>query len=365
MHLNTIIIPTFNNFQLTRKCILSIFRNSNFFKFEVIIVDNGSTDDTLTWAKIFQDKGLIRIIENNCNLGYAHACNQGALSAKGKFIILLNNDTEVLPGWLQGLHNCLNSDKNIGIVGGKLLYPDNTIQHAGIAFDSQTVSHIYRHFHPLHPAVNKKREFQAVTGACLFIRRELFITLGMFDEEFINGFEDLDFCFRARKNGFKAFYTPECNVIHHESMTPGRHAHHDRNARLFTSRWQPDIVQDMDTIHAEDGLCRLAAYENAFGGNWYEDSNPNPFWEKARFLAANGNHAEGMAVYGQALSFNPYDIRRLAMTEELGDLYTLMGRFADAAQCYDAVLRFQPSYLLRNKIAGIGKASMLPSCRHR
>jgi GT2 family glycosyltransferase len=359
----SIIIPAFNNIFFTIKCLYSVFKSTKYHNTEVLVIDNGSTDNTsLIIKKVYP---RIKLLRNEKNLGFAKACNQGAHIASGDMLIFLNNDTEVTSGWISAFIDCITSKLNIGVVGCKLLYPDKSVQHAGVAFGAFKVHHIYRNFSQLHPATNKPRELQAVTAACMLVPRKLFLSLGGFDESFINGFEDLDFCFRARSNGAKVIYTPDCVVIHHESKTPGRHTHHERNARLFTSRWQPEIVQDMEAIHEEDGLRRLAAYEDTFGGNWYEDTNPNPFWIKAQSLAATGNHAAAEIAYGDALSFNPYDVRRLAMAEELGDLYTLMGRFAAAAQSYDAVLRIQPSDLLRNKRACIGKASTPPSCRHR
>ena len=350
MHLNSIIIPTFNNLQFNKNCILSILQNSSPSKFEIIIVDNGSTDNTLTWANKLHYKGKIRLIANPCNMGFSYACNQGTLNAKGDFLIFLNNDTEVLPGWIQGLHVCSNTDKNIGVVGGKLLYPDNTIQHAGIAFDSHIVSHIYRHFHPLHPAVNKRREFQAVTGACFLVRRDLFISLGMFDEKFKNGFEDLDFCFRARKNGFKVFYSPECRVIHHESKTPGRHTHHHENAKIFTERWQSDISYDINFIYAQDGLRQILNGENNLEGKWFEDTNKNPFWQLAKFLRESGKLREAEEAFKQALRFNPFDLRRLNIAEELGDLYLNLQDLTAAKNCYEAIASVNPSFHIMEKL---------------
>jgi GT2 family glycosyltransferase len=346
----SIIIPTYNNFDLNLRCILSILKNSSSFKIEIIIIDNGSIDKTLAWAQKLHTQKIIRLVSNHSNMGFSHACNQGALIADGNYIIFLNNDTEVLPGWLQGLQNCFKSDLNIGIIGGKLLYPDNTIQHAGIAFDRQKVFHIYRHFHPSHPAVNRRREFQAVTGACLFVRRDLFITLGMFDEEFKNGFEDLDFCFRVRKNGLKVFYSPECSVIHHESKTPGRHIHHQQNAELFAHRWQDDITYDLEIIHAQDGLRQLQPGENSLPGKWFLDNNPNPFLHKARSFRDTGRFREAEDAYNCALRFNPFDLRRLDIAEELGDFYLDRNIPAAAQNCFEAIASISPSSQIKEKL---------------
>jgi GT2 family glycosyltransferase len=352
----SIIIPTFNNSKLTYSCIKSIIDFNIHYKIEIIVIDNGSTDDTQFVLKNFPS---LNIIYNNSNLGFSKACNQGARASRSDFLIFLNNDTEVTSGWIDGLLGCVRSNFLAGVIGCKLLYPDNSIQHAGIVFGQSNVHHIYRHFHPKHPATNKQRKFQAVTGACMLVPRKLFLSLDGFDEAFINGFEDLDFCFRARNKGFNVIYTPESVVIHHESRTQGRHTYHDNNARLFTSRWLPKIVQDLDATYVEDGLCRLPAYENTFDGIWLEDTNPNPFWKKAKTMVTQGDHTEAEKAYELALKFNPYDIRRIFIAEELGDLYTAMGRHDDATQSYDAVLRIHPSDRLLNKILRIEK--MRPS----
>lgn len=272
----SIIIPTFNNAALINSCIKSIIKsNINFFDTEIIVIDNASTDDTKFSLQNFLK--LIKLIRNIENFGFSKACNQGAKSSLADFLIFLNNDTEVTDGWLEGLLRCVQSNFSTGLVGCKLLYPDNTIQHAGVAFGHTNVHHIYRNFHPDHPAVNKQREFQAVTAACMLVPRKLFLSLGGFDESFINGFEDLDFCFRARCKGFKVMYTPESVVIHHESKTPGRYDHHAYNAHLFVSRWLHSVDRDLDNIYAEDGLRRHLEYEKKIGGKWLEDSNRNHF----------------------------------------------------------------------------------------
>ncbi|MBE1426053.1 GT2 family glycosyltransferase [Desulfomicrobium macestii] len=366
----SIIIPTLNNASLIYSCIKSILKVNTIADTDIIVIDNASTDETKFLLQNFTNS--IKLITNNANLGFSKACNQGAKSSRADFLIFLNNDTEVTRGWLEGLLRCLhsnfpnsnfpNSNFPTGIVGCKLLYPDSTVQHAGVAFSSIKVHHIYRNFAPSHPAVNKQREFQAVTAACMLVPRKLFLSLGGFDESFINGFEDLDFCFRARSKGYKVMYTPESVVIHHESKTPGRHDHHAHNARLFASRWLSNVDHDLDKIYAEDGLRRHLEYEEKLGGKWLEDSNPNHFWNQARSLVISGEYVEAEKFFGQALSFNPYDVRRLSIAEELSDLYMKWGRVSDAEQCLDAVIQVTPSKRLLQKKARIAMmATHLPS----
>ena len=196
----------------------------------------------------------------------------------------------------------------------------------------------------------------------MLVPRKLFLSLGGFDESFINGFEDLDFCFRARSKGFKVMYTPESVVIHHESKTPGRHDHHAHNARLFASRWLPSVDHDLDKIYAEDGLRRHVEYEKEIGGKWLEDSNPNHFWNQARSLVVSGDYVEAEKFFGHALSFNPYDVRRLSIAEELSDLYVKWGRIPDAQACLDAVIQVTPSkHLLQKKTLIATLAPSIPT----
>lgn len=345
----SIIIPVFNNLNLTINCLNSILTENKYYNTELIVIDNGSKDKTSDIIHNLYTQ--IKIIKNIHNLGFAKACNQGAQSSSGDLLIFLNNDTEVTNGWIEKLLECTKCLTNVGIVGCKLLYPNYKVQHAGVAFSKYTVHHIYRNFHTNHPAVNKNRSFQAVTAACMLVYRNLFIHLGGFDEYFINGFEDLDFCFRVRSRGLKVMYSPESVVIHHESKSLGRHDNHSNNASLFSSRWASTVVQDLDTQYAEDGIRRLIPYEQKYGGIWLEDSNPNPLWAEAKSLAAKGSHTEAEVAYREALSFNPYDIRRLAITEELGDLYLAMKRHVEAAACYDSILKIHSPDCLRKKRA--------------
>lgn len=351
----SIIIPVFNNYAYTRNCILSLYLHKNIQNHEIIIINNNSTDLTNFFLSNLEAANL-KIITNNENLGFSKACNQGAEIAKGDHLIFLNNDTEVTHGWIEGLTRCILADRSVGVVGCKLLYPDNTIQHAGIGFSAVIAHHLYRNFHPEHPATNTSRQLQAVTAACMLVSRKLFLALGGFDEAFINGFEDLDFCFRARDKGFKIVYTPESVVIHHESKTPGRHDQHAHNAGLFASRWQHRVIHDFDEIYAQDGLLRLIEFENEFGGKWLADKNANHFWDQAKSLATNGDYLEAEKLYGQALAFNPYDIRRLSIAEELADLYITWGRFSDAAACLDAIIQVRPSKGALEKKARISTA---------
>lgn len=259
----SIVIPVFNNLAYTRKCIESITGNSGAgVPHELIVVDNGSTDGTAEFLSSLS--GDVKVIANGENLGFAKACNQGAAAAAGDYLVFLNNDTIVHPGWLEGVIRAFVLHR-ADICGVKLLYPDGTIQHAGVAFNEKG--------HPFHlfrgsPAnafyVNKVREFQCVTAACMGVKRELFGRLGGFDEGYRNGFEDVDLCLRAREAGCRIVYTPECVVTHFESKTPGRKRFDEENIDRMLSRWSGRLrSDDMEICRAcgllpvrlDDGRC--------------------------------------------------------------------------------------------------------------
>lgn len=248
----SIIIPTYQNLRLTRQCVEGILHNTSNVAYEIIIVDNHSTDGTESYLREMQSKGILKALINSSNMGFSHACNQGAKAAQSPFLLFLNNDTFPKEGWLSPLLQTAIGDERIGVIGAKLLYPDGKVQHAGMALihhnRGEKLSHpIPGHPHRLaesdDPRVNQYRELDMVTGACILVRRDLFFVLGGFDEVYRNGVEDVDFCLRARYAGYKVAYQPESVVIHHEGQSPGRFdPHHvSRNLQIYFARWEKEF----------------------------------------------------------------------------------------------------------------------------
>lgn len=233
----SIIIPTWNKVELTSQCLTALASSTTDISFEVIVVDNGSTDGTPEFLRSLG--GDVRLILNKDNLGFAKACNQGARAARGKYLVFLNNDTIPQPHWLKPLVSEVDEHPEVGIVGSKLLFADGTVQHAGVVFmrSCRNPYHIYRSALSAIPAVNQRREFQAVTAACMLIRRELFEAVSGFDERFVNGFEDVDLCLKVREKGPRVVYQPRSVVHHLESQTPGRKDCDEHNRRLLEERW--------------------------------------------------------------------------------------------------------------------------------
>lgn len=261
----SIIIPCFNRLDRTVECWEALRETlPASLPSEVILVDNGSSDGTKEWLASLKSEPRLRIISNAENLGFSKANNQAAQQARGEFLVFLNNDTIPAKGWLEPLIDSLTNDSRIGIVGSKLIYPDGRVQHAGIivrervAGKAQLVcDHIHRLSRHDAPWVNQEREYQAVTGACLAIKRATFEQLGRFDEAFVNGYEDIDLCFRARESGLRVLYCPRSLVVHHESSTQGRFTNDERNTALFFQRWGARVASDENEIYAAAGRPNL------------------------------------------------------------------------------------------------------------
>jgi|GEM_PF-1765280 len=240
----SIIIPTFNKWEYTSACLesLHLAAQTQQTSCEVIIVDNASTD--LTSEALGSLPGClqlsIRIHRNKTNLGFAKACNQGARLARGRYLLFLNNDTEARPGWLDAMVETIESDPSIAIVGSKLLYPDGTIQHGGVIVRrGRPYPIIPAHLHRGRPAGESDQplDLNAVTAACLLIRREIFAAAGGFDEGYVNGYEDVDLCFKVKEQGWRIVYTPKSVLVHHESVSSGRHQRDIENLNRLHWRW--------------------------------------------------------------------------------------------------------------------------------
>ena len=232
----SIIIPVFNNLTLTRVCLESLAKAKVAARFEIIVVDNASTDGTAEFLKIEAAAARVHVLTNSQNEGFAQACNFGAQAAHGSILLFLNNDTQVTNGWLDALLE-IAQQPDVGAVGAKLLYADGRIQHAGIEFINGVPDHPHRHAAADLPAANRQRELDMVTGACLMTSRDVFIKLGGFDETFRNGVEDVDYCLRVRALGLKVIYEPKSVVFHHEGRSAGRFDHVNENLKIFFGRW--------------------------------------------------------------------------------------------------------------------------------
>jgi len=218
----SIIIPYRDKVFYLKNCIESILKNSCNFEYEILLINNNSIENiTLQYTNSLNSLHNIRLFDYVEPFNYSAINNFAVKNAKGKFILFLNSDVKVISkNWL-GNMLYLFDDSEIGVVGAKLLYPNGTIQHAGIIFGKNIATHQFLKMKAEDLGeFNIVRQVEAVTGACMMTRKNLFIDLGGFDE--INlpiAYNDVDYCLRLSENGFKIIWTPEVVLYHYESAT--------------------------------------------------------------------------------------------------------------------------------------------------
>lgn len=255
----SIVVPVHGRMALTRRCLdtlLATLLASDPAAFEVIVVDDASTDGT---AELLDSYGeAIRRVTLNANRGYAGACNEGAAIAKHEALLFLNNDTEPWPGWLEAMRRYANAHPAAAIVGAKLLYPTGAVQHAGVAIGQDRYPHnLYAGLPAEHPAVNRSRRLQAVTGACMLVQRELFERAGGFDTAYSNSLEDVDLCLRIGALGGEVHYCHEAVLTHLESASRGRDDRFAASVVSYRQRWRDRVIPDDLAIYAQDGLIEV------------------------------------------------------------------------------------------------------------
>jgi GT2 family glycosyltransferase len=214
----SVIIPVWNGREYLPGCLDALLAQE-YPDFEVIAVDNASVDGSA--ELIAEQYPQVRLIRSSRNLGFAGGCNAGLKVARGDVLVLLNQDTVVLPGWLLALVEALQQPE-VGIVGCKILYPDGkTIQHAGGWIEWPLgLAHHYGHGELDQGQWDQLREVEYVTGAAMAFWGHVVKQIGGMDEGFWPGyFEDADFCFRAREKGYKILYTYKAVVLHKETTS--------------------------------------------------------------------------------------------------------------------------------------------------
>lgn len=224
----SIIVPTKDKVHLLRACLESVLERTTYENYEILIVDNGSTEkNAITYLNQMADRPNIRVIRYSAEYNFSAINNFAVREAKGSYLCLLNNDTEVIePNWLsEMMRYAVRSD--VGAVGAKLLYEDRTIQHAGIVIG---VGEAAGHAHRLLP-VDQRGYFgmahvtqfiSAVTAACLVVDKRKFLAVGGLDEVGLRvAFNDVDFCLKLDQAGLRNIYVPHAVLLHHESKSRG------------------------------------------------------------------------------------------------------------------------------------------------
>ncbi len=226
----SIVIPTKDNYTFIVQCVDSILEHSTYPYFEVVVVDTGSTDPKVEeyYTKVTATNPQVKIVRWKKAFNFSGACNFGAEKAKGEYLLFLNNDTEVIThDWIQGLLEHAQRP-SVGMVGAKLLFPNETIQHAGIVLSERDVA-----FHPFYgqdPAIDifnyiyiaNIRNTSAVTAACSMVSRKKFNEAGGFDTDLRVTYNDVDLCLKLLDKGYLNVYNPFVELFHYESMSIGK-----------------------------------------------------------------------------------------------------------------------------------------------
>lgn len=267
----SIVIPVYNQWNFTRACLKSIQATVPADLAEVIVVDNASSDPTQKAAPFLGNQlfgANFHYIRNDVNRNFAGASNQGADIAKGDYLVFLNNDTEVQPGWYEPLLQDFEQWPNLAGTGPLLLYPElpllgHTVQHLGVSVSAfYKVGHLYDGIPAASPLARKRRFFQIITAACLLMPRQLFARAGGFDEAYINGFEDVDLCARLSAQGLRFTVNPAASVIHYQGQTQGRHNAEDNNAMILQRQALPLLKPDKEKLlNADDMELGLNAWQ--------------------------------------------------------------------------------------------------------
>ncbi|MEI3192896.1 MAG: glycosyltransferase family 2 protein [Lachnospiraceae bacterium] len=252
----SIVIPNKDEKETLKKCLESIWKKTSYPNYEIILVENNSTTQEIRdYYKELDGKERVRVVYWDKEFNYSAINNFGISYAKGEYILCLNNDITVIsPDWLEELlANCQRPE--VGIVGARLYYPDNTIQHAGIVLGmggcagSLFVGLARSRGGYLHKAA-LQQDLSAVTAACFMVKKEVFEKVGGFEEKLAVAFNDVDFCLKVRHAGYLVVYDPYAELYHHESKTRGYENTEAKKRRFqeeieyMRCHWMPDILRD-------------------------------------------------------------------------------------------------------------------------
>jgi GT2 family glycosyltransferase/glycosyltransferase involved in cell wall biosynthesis len=273
--LATIIIPTKDNPEVLRKCVSSVLDKTEYKNFEVLIVDNGSTEEeTFEYYRELDREGRVRIMDFKAPFNYSKINNYAVANARGDYVLFLNDDMEVIGGqWLSAMMEHARRTE-VGCVGAKLYFPDNTIQHVGVIIG---LSGLAGHSHRFEPVdtdgyfhrAQTVQNLSAVTAACMLMRKEVFTEAGGFDEGYSHDFNDIDLCMKLRELGYLVVFTPYAELYHFEGLSRGRADSPEKQQRFrreferFRQKWKSVLAKGDPyynpnlTLEKEDFSLRL------------------------------------------------------------------------------------------------------------
>ena len=251
----SILLPNYENKDVLETCLESIYGKTTWKNFEILVIENNSKSPELFdyYKEIEARWDNLKVVTWDSYFNYSAINNFGAGFAKGDYLLLLNNDTEVItPDWIQEML-MFAQRSDVGAVGAKLYYPDDTVQHAGLGLGLLTLAgHLHRGFDRNHPGYMGRliyaQDLTAVTAACVMVRRDVWDSIGGLDETFEVAFNDVDMCMRIRKAGYLIVFTPFAELYHYESKTRGAEDTPEKRKRFqgeidrFHTRWAKELA---------------------------------------------------------------------------------------------------------------------------
>jgi GT2 family glycosyltransferase/SAM-dependent methyltransferase len=258
----SLIIPVYAHADLTQACLESIRDNTTQVSYEVILVEDAADEAT---KRLLEGVRGARIVHNESNLGYIRSVKRGASFARGRWLVLFNNDTEVRPGWLTAMLDCAESAEDIGVVTPKFLYPDGSLNEAGgIIWRDGTGVNYGRGDRPEHFQYEYRRETDYGSAAALMVSADLWKAMGGYDERYVPMYyEDTDLCFEARERGLRVMYEPKAVVVHIEGATAGNDVesgfkrYQEQNRVKFLAKWRHRL--ESEQMRPAPTNLRLAA----------------------------------------------------------------------------------------------------------
>jgi GT2 family glycosyltransferase len=364
----SIIIPAHNNFAMTYLCLASLLFAANLASAEVIVVDDGSSDETAGIEHLVQG---IKIVRHGSAMGFVDACNDGADAATGRYLVFLNNDTEVTARWLDEMIFVFDNIDNVGLVGAKLLNPDGSLQDAGgIVWNNGNPWNYGRGGNPAAPGNSYVRQVDYLTGAAVMVPRTVWDQVGKFSLAFVPGyFEDTDLAFKIRDIGLKTVFAARSLVYHFEGatggsdVTAGAKRHQEVNRPRFKRKWmnvlrnhgaegvEPERAKDrnvaMRVLMVDFEVPRLDNDAGSYAAI-QEIRALQALGFKVTFVPMNfaylGRHTEQLQRMGVEILYAPYVNSFDQLMSERGDEFDLVfvTRYLVARQVMDSVRAHAP-----------------------
>jgi O-antigen biosynthesis protein len=264
----SIVIPVYNNWWVTYRCLRALQSNSDSTPYEIIVVDDASTDQT---KEALSNIRGITVLRNLTNVGYLISTNRGAFEASktSNYLVLLNNDTEPLDGWLDSLYESIDKDESVAIVGSALIYPNGIFQEAGCQiFAGGNAWNLGRGGNPFSDQFTFTREVDYCSAASIIVRKTFWLDEDGFDTRYVPAYcEDSDLALGAWNKGYKVMYEPKSWVIHHEGLSHGKSTssglkkYQIANTQKLFEKWETDLKN-----HWEDlGVARFEATRDSKG----------------------------------------------------------------------------------------------------